>query len=166
MSRSGSRGERDDDHEGEAGESEHARTRGPGSGPSRAKEQADGVQTPQMTIARRHRASNVAPIEAGTPTAIPSVRTGREMSDRPRREPVERLERRQAERRTVTVASLQPSVLPEVETRERRGEREAGERGEHEADVQRREEVRVVAGRPAPVPPPARARGAAPRQAA
>ena len=44
-------------------------------------------------------------------------------------------------------APLQPPLLPEVEPRQRRGEREAGERGEHEADVEDEEEVRVVAPR-------------------
>ena len=64
--------------------------------------------------------------------------------DRAPRQPLERRERRQAQPQDVGRAALQPALLPEVEPGQTRGEREAGERGEHETDVQDEEEVAVV----------------------
>src|SRR5207253_9992395 len=60
--------------------------------------------------------------------------------DRAPPERLERLERRQPEAEDVRRAPLQPTLLPEVEAGQRRGQGEAGERSEDEADVEREEE--------------------------
>jgi len=57
---------------------------------------------------------------------------------------LERRERRQAQAQDVRGAPLQPRLLPEVEPGETRSEREAGERSEHETDMQHEEEIAVV----------------------
>ena len=58
---------------------------------------------------------------------------------------VEGKERGSAAQQTARLPKLQPPLLPEVERRESRCERESGEGGEDEADVQREERARVTA---------------------
>ena len=81
------------------------------------------------------------------PTARPSVSAGSEKRTVRDGEAVERRERRRRPAQDRHLAPLEPPLLPEVEGGDRGGEREPGERGEHEADVQHEEDVRVVAPR-------------------
>ena len=64
-------------------------------------------------------------------------------------EPVERLERRQPEPQQPGVALLEAALLPEVEAGEAGGERQPGEPGEHQPDVEREQPARGVRGRDA-----------------
>ena len=91
-----------------------------------------------------HRGIEVAPLEprgADTDAEREEREPGQDAAGG---EPVERVERRHAHAEDPTRVSLQPSLLPDVESGHTRRESEAREAGEHQADVDREHDPRVV----------------------
>ena len=119
-------------------------------------DQAGRVERPDRER-DRHRHVEVAALEAGEPDDD----AGREDDERDEggagREPVERLERRQAEAQHAGVALLQPALLPEVEAGEAGRERQPGEGRRASGRRGARAASRPCRRVETPVPPPAQA---------
>src|SRR3954451_23361637 len=137
--------EADEDAAGDPGE---CKVRGAPAAPAElvAGDEVAGVERPRDD---RHDHDRVEAGRLGAqPRKADSQADGEERErdeDRPRDEAFQGDEGRSRAREDRRVVALQAALLPEVERRQERRDREPGERREHEPDVQDEEDARVVA---------------------
>ncbi len=148
----------DDDDEREARERE---VRGAPAGPAGEEPQPE-VRAPHDPRHGRRNDDRIHPVVARDEPREAYRDAEREQRhrprDRPQRERVERRERRNPAPEDRRRTALEPPLLPDVQPRQPGRERESGEGGEDEADMEDEEERRVAGSqRRPPVPPPTRA---------